>query len=105
MLFSLQMVSNLLDSGAVITPEITSIDVETMLQVLRHHSFISCVGHADTDKVISDILGVELEVQRLNVSLNVGDILYVCQVVGGRLPEGCTRLPEGVSLKWYSLEL
>lgn len=96
--FSLQMVSNLLDSGFIVTPEISAVDSVTIAQVLHRNNFISCVGHEDTSKLITSILGVEVEPQRINVSLSIGDILYVCQVVGG-------QLPEGVSLKWYSVEL
>ena len=104
--FSLQMVSGLLDNGAVVTPEISEVDSDTVSQVLcNNNEFVSCVGHADTAKLITNILGVEVQPQRINVSLNRGDMLYVCQVVGGRLPEACTELPKGISPKWYSVEI
>lgn len=103
--FSLQMVSAILDSGAVITPEISEVDSEIVSKVLHNNEFISCVGHIDTAKVMGNILGVEVRPQRINVSLDAGDVLYVCQVVGGRLLEGVTELPKGISLKWYSVEV
>ena len=103
--FSLQMISGLLDKGCVITPEISEITTEAITHVLQHNDFVSCVGHVDTAKVMSNILEVDVQPQRINVSLNHGDVLYVCQVIGGRLPEGCTELPEGVTLKWYSVEI
>lgn len=56
---------------------------------------VSAVGHQDTAKV----LGVACN--RINVSLNKGDELYVAQLVGGRLPEGATTLPDGFSFKFY----
>ncbi|MDR1119439.1 MAG: hypothetical protein LBM08_00800 [Dysgonamonadaceae bacterium] len=59
----------------------------------------SCVGHADT----AAILGVTCN--RKNIILEKGDILYVAQLQGGRLPEGTTVLPEGFSLKFIKVEL
>ena len=103
--FSIQMISKELDNGRVITPAISAVDADIVSVVLRTNKFVSCVGHTDTAKVISSILGVDVQPQRINVSLEEGDIIYVCQVVGGRLPEGCSELPEGVSLKWYSVEI
>ena len=54
----------------------------------------SIVGHADTAAVI----GVAFN--RASVTLVSGDVLYVAQLQGGRLPEGCTALPEGASFAW-----
>lgn len=50
---------------------------------------VSVVGHADT----AAVLGVPFN--RVSVNLQKGDILYVAQLVDGRLPEGATTLPEG----------
>lgn len=54
----------------------------------------SSVGHADT----AAILGVKCN--RESITLNRGDQLLVAQLQGGRLPEGCTTLPEGYSFKY-----
>lgn len=59
----------------------------------------SYVGHPDTAKV----LGVEYH--RGNLRLEKGDVLYVAQLQGGRLPEGSTTLPKGFSFKFYKVEL
>jgi len=58
---------------------------------------VSIVGHADTARV----LGVECH--RQSVTLNPGDVLYVAQLTGGRLPEGCTTLPEGATFQWVKV--
>lgn len=58
---------------------------------------VSAVGHADTARV----LGVPMN--RISVTLHSGDIAYVAQIVGGRLPEGCTTLPEGVVFKFLKV--
>lgn len=59
----------------------------------------SAIGHADTAKV----LGVEMN--RINVHLNKGDTAFVAQIVGGRLPEGSTTLPDGFSFKFLKVEV
>ena len=59
----------------------------------------SAIGHADTAKV----LGVEPN--RINVRLSDGDIAYVAQLQGGRLPEGATTLPEGCSFKFIKVKV
>ena len=60
---------------------------------------VSAIGHQDTAKV----LGVECN--RINVTLQKGDVAYVAQLQGGRLPEGCTTLPEGFSFKFIKVEV
>ena len=57
----------------------------------------SAIGHPDT----ANVLGVEMN--RINVHLNKGDIAYVAQLTGGRLPEGCTKLPEGFKFKFIKV--
>lgn len=58
---------------------------------------ISAVGHPDT----AAVLGVAFN--RVSLKLNRGDELYVAQLVGGRLPEGATTLPEGFTFKYYHI--
>ncbi|MBR1445717.1 MAG: DUF1874 domain-containing protein [Alloprevotella sp.] len=56
---------------------------------------VSVVGHPET----AAVLGVECN--RMNVSLNKFDILYVAQLTGDRLPEGVATLPDGFAFKYY----
>ena len=58
---------------------------------------VSVVGHQDT----ANVLGVAFN--RVSVKLTKGDVLYVAQIVGGRLPEGCTTLPEGFTFKFLKV--
>lgn len=60
---------------------------------------VSVVGHPDTARV----LGVKFN--RVSIRLAKGDVLYVAQLVGGRLPEGATTLPEGYSFKYLKVEV
>lgn len=59
---------------------------------------VSCIGHSDTAAVVSGILGREVPANRVNIKLAPGDVLYVAQLTGGRLPEGSVTLPEGFAL-------
>lgn len=59
----------------------------------------SAIGHQDT----ANVLGVEMN--RCNVVLNRGDVAYIAQLVGGRLPEGSTTLPDGFTFKFIKVEI
>jgi hypothetical protein len=61
---------------------------------------ISCIGHADTAEIVSDILGFEVPVNRVSVSLATGDMILVAQYSGPRLPEGAKQLPPGSSIRF-----
>lgn len=60
-------------------------------------NLISAIGHQDT----ANVLGVPMN--RINVHLSKGDVAYVAQLQGGRLPEGSTTLPEGFSFKYIKV--
>lgn len=57
----------------------------------------SAIGHQDT----ANVLGVAMN--RCNVHLTKGDTAYVAQLVGGRLPEGSTTLPDGFKFKFIKV--
>jgi hypothetical protein len=63
-------------------------------------SYTSCVGHADTAALFSNLLVVPVPMNRCNVVLEPGDTILVGQYNGPRLPEGATSLPEGASIRW-----
>lgn len=95
--FSLQMLDTSVSSTIVVTP-VTATEVASS-------NFVSVIGHPDTARVVSGLLGKEVAFNRANLHLGVGDVLYVAQVIGGRLPEGATTLPEGVSLQFLKVTL
>lgn len=90
--FSLQMVPRQL-LGDVRFEAIEAPSAETLAAAT------SCVGHVDT----AAVLGVPMN--RINVTLNQGDTVLVGQLVGGRLPEGATTLPEGFQIAWIKVTL
>lgn len=94
--FSLQMLKNLnsrIETSEVPTSEVAEAD------------FISAIGHTDTAAVVSSILGKEVPCQRISITLDEGDVLYVAQLIGGRLPEGATTLPKNFTIKFVKIEL
>ena len=86
--FSLQMIG-----GSSYDLHVEEVSREDVPFVEAH----SVVGHADT----ANILGVKFN--RESVTLKEGDVLYVAQIVGGRLPEGATTLPEGFKMKFLKV--
>jgi hypothetical protein len=62
---------------------------------------VSAVGHADTARIFSEILGREVEPNRVSVQLKYGNSALIGQYVGPRLPEGATELPEGARIEWW----
>jgi len=60
---------------------------------------ISTMGHQD----VANIFG--LPFNRVSTKLLPGDVLYVTQYDGPRLPEGATCLPEGASFRFFEVEV
>ena len=89
--FSLQSLSEILDEGVV------TIKVEVVDKFPK--GLTSAVGHKDT----AEILGVEMN--RIDTKLKRGEIAYVAQYMGGRLPEGCINLPENPKFKFLKITI
>lgn len=68
-------------------------------------NFVSVVGHRDTASLLSNILGKEVEFNRASIEFHEGDILYIAQLDGERLPEGCTELPKDTKLSFMKAEI
>ena len=92
--FSLQMLTQF--PARVAVQEITAEEVSKL-------PLVSAIGHADTATVLSNLLGQNLSPNRINVQLQSGESIIVAQLMGGRLPEGCTTLPEGFSFKFFKV--
>ena len=87
--FSLQMLSSF--PSQISVSEVSREDVPV--------DAISAIGHADLACLLS------VECNRINVKLSSNDTLYVAQLVGGRLPEGTTRLPDGFTIKFFKISI
>lgn len=98
--FSIQMI----DIEDVANVEFKAINKEEAACLLSN-SVESYIGHADTAAVVSDLLGIEVECQRRFGHIDKGEAAVVAQVVGGRLPEGYTKLPENMAIKFFRVEV
>ncbi len=94
--FSMQMLTSI--------PAVPIIEMAN-IEEISHADFISVIGHPDTANVLSNLLGKEVKCNRQSIQLQEGDILYVAQLTGGRLPEGCTILPEGYDFKFVKIRV
>lgn len=65
---------------------------------------ISVVGHADTAAMLTNLLGFEVPVNRVNFKFDDCLELYVAQYNGSRLPEGTKVLPENASIRFYLVQ-
>ena len=94
--FSLQMIEN--GDHAISVKEIKAEDVPIDAK--------SVIGHTDTAAVVSGILGRNVCVNRESITLRpVVDTLYVAQLMGGRLPEGATTLPDGFKISFMKISV
>jgi len=60
--------------------------IENIKKLLRK-GFISAIGHESTAKLLSQLLGVEIPANRIEIKIEYGDKLVVFQLLQ-RLPEG-----------------
>jgi len=95
--FSIQMIQGMSDPVLVKFEEIDATDIPL--------DVVSAVGHADTAAVLTNILGFEVPMNRINIVLDKDTELFVAQLVGGRLPEGSTTLPEGFRFKFFRVKI
>ena len=100
--FSLQMLS--VEEETVVKVKPVSVNLAKEL-FAKNGGLESAVGHADTANVLADMFKMPVPFQRSNVKLDKGEMAVVAQVVGGRLPEGATTLPEGFKMVLLLVEI
>ncbi len=64
---------------------------------------VSVVGHYDISRMISNLIGREVPLNRKSITLNWDDTLYVAQYRGPLIPIGATKVPEGGTLEFYEV--
>ena len=98
--FSLSMIAHLGHCDLDVTTNICN--YQQMVEDLKPTSI---VGHQDTANLFSNILCMDVPMNRVSVTLEKGDILIVGQYTGPRLPEGTSILPEGASINWMCVQV
>jgi len=72
------------------------------LQMLE--SFPASVNFSEVSELPKGLESA-VDFNRVNVSLKPGEVFYIAQLQGGRLPEGSTTLPPGFSFKFLKGEV
>lgn len=90
---------NMLNSTATLT--FSKVSVDFVKEALQKREWMSAVGHLDTAKVFSDVVGTEVPTNRISIEFNSGVDLLVGQYKGPRLEEGTSSLPEGATIEWW----
>jgi hypothetical protein len=97
--FSLQMLS------VASQIETFNLSHEVAAQLVKERKHHCVIGHSDTAMVVGIQLGVFVMPNRESIKLHPGDAVLVAQVVGGRLPEGATELPEGIRIEYILVKI
>jgi len=86
--------------------KIEEVSIEEVKKILNSN-FVSAVGHEPTAQLLSEMLGIEVVPNRIQVKLEKGDTVIVFQLLQ-RLPEGKIMSKEelkAVPHKWYRLTI
>ena len=94
---------NMLNRSSYVIAFIPSTEDEA--RALLGQGFVSAVGHAETAGILEEMLGLPVPANRINVTLQKGDVAVVAQYIGPRLPEGATTLPEGARIEFWLVQL
>lgn len=74
-------------------------------QVSSIEGIESVIGRENVAKVLSNDLKKEIKMNRANIELEDGDSLIIAQVIGGKLPEDATELPDGYKITYTKASL
>ena len=102
--FSLKMLSKESINRLVVIPT----SLEDVREILSQFPFMSIIGHEGNAELFSQLLGVNVEVNRVSFTLSNEDTLIVGLPSGGRLPEGkilSKEELEAIQLDWFIVQL
>ena len=84
------------------------ISVDEVITLLRTQGFVSAIGHEATARLLTDFLGIEIPMNRIQIQVGVGDEV-IAFTLRRRLPEGkVIYSPEeleeiGYDFWWFSV--
>lgn len=97
--FSIQMLAPSATDRATLS--FKPVTLEQAIKMVETNIFVSAIGHKDTANVVSNLFKKEIPMNRISVNLGNNDVLLVAQLSGGRLPEGTTTIPDGMSIQFW----
>lgn len=83
---------------------IQNIDIETARKYVEQNSFISAIGHEATAQIMSELLGKEIPMNRIQFHQQVGQIAIVFKL-NTRPPEGNILNIDQLNKIGYSLKI
>lgn len=96
---------NMFEIGTLLTQlSVREISREVARALVETTPYTSAIGHADTARILSVELGIDIPMNRVTLRVESGALL-VGQYVGPRLPEGVSQLPDGARIKWILVEV
>lgn len=96
--FSMQMIKKY-----PLTMTATEISKKQFIDHLRF-GFYGAIGHRGTASMMTNDLGLHVAFNRVRVTVEEGDLLFIWQYAGGRLEENATELPPEGSIKYIMVE-
>lgn len=107
--FSLNMLNTEVETHVLVTKRISKEEAKELLKdgVENYKGFENYIGHKDIANVVSNELGlpVEMNEKRPNLMLNPVDLVIVAQYIGPRLPEGATELPPNARIEYFTVQI
>ena len=99
--FSLNMLNTKVETHVLVTKRISKEEAKDLLK----DGFENYIGHKDIANVVSNDLGIAVEMneKRPNLMFEPEDLVVVAQYVGPRLPEGATSLPENAKIDYFAV--
>jgi hypothetical protein len=83
---------------------IKDIDIETAKKYIKEYGFISAIGHEATAQIMSDLLEVDIKMNRIQFEQQVGQ-LAIAFKLNERPPEGEILNREEVEQVGYSFKI
>lgn len=104
---SLNQCNSVIATGQRFLLNVDPISPEMAAEFLTTHipKFVSAIGHTETAEIVSSLLGIEVPANRIKIDLQPQDTMIVAQYLGPRLPEGCTKLPEGATMMFLHVSI
>jgi hypothetical protein len=94
------MNTTVVPQGAYGTWEIAPVSLPEAQELLRREVFISAVGHQSTAEIMSDLLGQDIQSNRIQVRPDRGD-RFLCFRILQRAPEGAILDREQIEQVGY----
>jgi len=104
-------ISNAFSIGMIqdkeVTLKVTEVSTETVKSLLQAKSWTSAVGHQGTSDILTNLLNIEVPMNRIALKLQKGDMLIVFQLLV-RLEEGKVLTKEEIEqlpFKFFTVEV